>query len=302
MLQMLGAIVPIFSLTILGFVLSKSVYKNRLFWDGLDSITYYVFLPAMLFYKISNINFHKAEFFINSILSVLLSFIIVSFLCVLANFIFKFEARKFTSVYQGAARFNNYIFLGIIEALYGGESLALAALILAVMVPIINIFSVSVFAIYIREGKFSFFNTLKGIAKNPMIQACFVGFIVNILGVNTDIFEPFRILGSASIVCGLLCVGAGLRLAELKHLKSDFYVSSVLKLIIYPSIAIWFCHYFGVSGEAMAVCVIFAATPTAITSYIYATKLGGDKELMSLIITAQTIISAFTFTLFHAFL
>ena len=47
---------------------------------------------------------------------------------------------------------------------------------------------------------------------------------------------------------------------------------------------------FGLSGDMLAIAVIFGAMPTAVNGYILARELGGDTSLMASIITLQTLL------------
>ena len=54
----------------------------------------------------------------------------------------------FTSVFQGAVRFNNYVGVMLATGLYGAEGTALAAVANAAIVPTVNVLSVLVFSRY----------------------------------------------------------------------------------------------------------------------------------------------------------
>ena len=58
------------------------------------------------------------------------------------------------------------------------------------------------------------------------------------------------------------------------------------------------CLVFGIEDETMILLVLFAAMPTASSSYVLARELGGDLKLMSSIISIQVILSIFTISIF----
>ncbi|WP_218975680.1 AEC family transporter [Campylobacter sp. RM16192] len=155
------------------------------------------------------------------------------------------------------------------------------------------------FIIPLINGKFSLQNTFKSIVKNPLILACVLGIFVNFLGVRSEIFEPFKLIGTAAITTGLLSVGAGLKFEQIIHLRLDFYLSSFLKLIFYPMIVFIGSTMIDLSPQTVMVCIFFASMPTATSSYILASQMGGDKNLMSVIITLQTLISMVTIWLVY---
>lgn len=301
MQTIVSAILSIFSLIIIGFVLKHKFYRVQKFWDILDSLTYYILMPSLLIYKIAVAKIDGSSAMMSGFLVVLIAFFIISLLSVLSNFIFKFSPSKFTSVFQGAIRYNTYIFLAIVGALYGEEGFVIAAFLMAFMIPLINIFCVCIFAIYVRKGKFSLRLTIKNIFKNPLVLACIIGICANLINLPSVIFEPFKLIGSAAVTTGLLSVGAGLKFGAIKNLKNDLFVSSFLKLALYP-----FLVYIGVTALNLPdfiamVCIFFAAMPTATSSYILAGQLGGDKELMAVIITLETLLSMITIWAIYIF-
>ncbi|QKG30110.1 AEC family transporter [Campylobacter sp. RM16187] len=294
-----SAILSIFCIILLGFVLKRKFYKVPKFWAILDSMTYYIFMPYMLFYKIATAKITGSSDLLGALLLVLICFFIVVFLAIFINFFTKFEPAKFTSFFQGSIRYNTYIFLGIVNAMYGEIGILTAAFLMAFIIPLINIFCVCIFAIYIKKGKFSLQNTFKNIAKNPFILACVLGIFANFLNIRSEILEPLKLIGTSAITTGLLSVGAGLKFEQIKNLKPEFYLSSFLKLIFYPLIVFIGSKMINLSPQTAMVCIFFASMPTATSSYILASQMGGDKNLMSLIITLQTLISMVTIWLIY---
>ncbi len=49
MLPVVVAIVPIFLLIVMGFVLRRVLLKEEVLWDGTEQLVYYVLFPALLF-------------------------------------------------------------------------------------------------------------------------------------------------------------------------------------------------------------------------------------------------------------
>lgn len=287
---LLNAVLPIFSLIIMGYLLKKYSLKDDDFWSKLDSLTYYVFMPSMLFYKISKANLSGTDDAFLSVFIVLSVLGILSFLAIVLNLLIKMKGDKFTSFYQGAIRYNTYIYLAIVESIYGEQGIIIAAFLISFAIPVINVLCVSSFAIYVRDGKFSLSKTIKQILTNPLIIACVLGGLVNFLQFNISFFQIFSLLGNAAITLGLISIGAGLKFNTIKTLKIDFYLSSFFKLILFPILTFALCKFFALNAVFTSICILFSAMPTATSSYILAKQLGGDKDLMSVIITLQTLI------------
>lgn len=260
-------------------------------------------MPALLLYKLSLAKIDLSHT-VNLVATSMTSIVIVLGVLVLLNFLFKFENKAFTSIVQGGIRFNSYVLLAFVDTLYGDKGLVLAAIVMAFVIPFLNILCISIFAIYTRNGKFSFVSFLKTIIKNPLIGACVIGGAINLSGLHLPLFaiKSLAIVSNAALPMGLLSVGVGLELKYLKHAKKELFVSSAMKLLFFPLVSYGVGLLFGLSGMSLSIAVIFGAMPTAISAYILARELGGDVSLMASIITLQTLACMGTLFLIVPFL
>lgn len=284
---------PIFILIVLGYYFRRISFPGSDFWAKSDKLTYFVLLPSMLVHSLATTKFTEQTNIFLMIGLIVLLLLVASIVLFMFQKIFKIDPKEFTSVYQGAIRFNNYVFLGIIGVLYGSDGIASGIFIMTFLVPVINFLCVGTFIFYLTEGGFSFKKLFISIAKNPIIIACALGATLNFTQIGLPfVFEPiFKILGAPAITMGLLSVGVGLRFGCFKELKFNFWLACAIKLIILPLCMVAITSLFGITGTTRLVMVIFTAIPTATTSYILSREMGGDLELMSTIITAQTLFS-----------
>ena len=100
---------------------------------------------------------------------------------------------------------------------------------------------------------------------------------------------------------GLLSVGFGLVIKEIKSSKSELIISNIAKHLLLPLFIFVFGKYFGLDDMMLSILVLFAVLPTAPSSFILARQLGGDIGLMSSIITVQTLVSSLFIILFLKF-
>jgi predicted permease len=170
------------------------------------------------------------------------------------------------------------------------------------MIPILNIMSVWVLAHYAAPQRLSWGAVLLTIAKNPFIWACVIGLALNLLHVPfTGVVYDFTdALGRSSLAIGLLCVGAGLRIAGVVKAKAPAWIAVVLKLIVLPATAILLGRWFGLSDSSLVVVACCSAVPTSSSAYVLARQMGGDAPLIAEILTLQTILAAITMPLFIA--
>lgn len=290
------ALLPIFFLISLGYIFKRIEFPSIEFWKYADKFTYYALFPALLIYKLSTASLED----INGITFVsagLVTLIVLTiFLMLLSKYLFLFEGKAFTSVYQGAIRFNSYVFLALTDALFGDTGLVLAALLMTFMIPAINILCITIFSIYATNNKVDIKSFVKSILKNPLILGCVVGGLLNFFSIS--LFPPIEntlgILSSAALPLGLLSVGVGLHIKHIKEVKLELFSSLFIKLAIFPVVIFFIGINFGVTGQALTILVLFGSMPTASSAYILARELGGDLKLMSAIITTQTLVSIVT--------
>lgn len=290
MQYIVSTLVPIFSLILLGYFFKKIKFPSTDFWPMADRFTYYVLMPSLLVYKLSVAKVNLDET-LDVVTSAILSIVIVFLVLLVLNLFIKFKNRAFTSIVQGGIRFNSYVFLAFVDSIYGDSGLVIAAILMAFVIPFINILCISTFAMYVRDGKFSFLAFFKTIIKNPLILACILGGAINAgdVALPLVVLKSLSILSNSALPIGLLSVGVGLEFGHIKFAKKELLVSLLVKLMLFPFVIYSVSFFLGISGDFLAILVIFGSMPTAVSGYILARELGGDTSLMASIITLQTL-------------
>lgn len=293
MIDILTALIPIFSLIMIGYFFKKIKFPSHDFWPQADKLTYYILMPSLLIYKLSTASINSTNS-TNYVLTALITIFIVLLILFIFNKLLKFQVDSFTSIVQGGIRFNTYVFLALADAILGDNGIVLAAILLTFVIPFINILCISTFALYISQNKLTFMYFFKSIVTNPLIIACFIGGSINFLNIGIPVVleNTLDILGQAALPLGLLSIGFGLVLKEIKSSKKDIIVSSFAKHLLTPVIMFFIANAFSLDKEMIAVLLIFSVLPTAPSSFILARQLGGNISLMSSIITIQTLISS----------
>lgn len=294
MSTVISAVLPVFLLIIIGNVSRRTGFLNDEFWRQAERFTYFVLFPCLLIPKLANTSFESfdtALFIIAGIIMVLIGVVLSYLLYPLL----KMNGPDFTSFFQGNIRFNTYIGLAIVTVMLPDPALSMTALLLAVIIPAVNLFCVLIFNIHTDQA-FTTKRVLKTLFNNPLIMACFAGILLNLLGIRISGI-PFDIvdkLGQMALPMGLLAVGASVKLKALKQSSSIFIWSSLIKLLVMPFAAYFALNWIGLSKESVAVFIIFAALPTAASAFLLAKQLGGNAPLMAAIITGQTLLSLVT--------
>lgn len=295
MLAILTSLIPVFLVIGLGFALKRRSFPGEEIWAPLDQLNYYVLFPALLLHTLANADLSSFDIWpmAGAMACGQLSMVLV---LIIGRRFYTMKGPEFSSVFQGAVRWNSFVALAAIASMYGPHGLTLAAVAVAVLVPISNTMSVMALTRYAMGMTSRPLALAKLLAKNPLLIACVVGIALNASGLG--LAEPLdvtaRILGSASLTLGLLSVGSGLRIGHVVEEKWAVIYTSGLKLIGMPLLMMGFCMLFGVTGLPRLVVLICSAVPGATSSYVLARQLGGHMELMASLITGGTVLAVIT--------
>src|SRR5690606_18380400 len=128
-----------------------------------------------------------------------------------------------------------YIGLSLAGALAGAQGQTLAAIMVGVAVPLVNL--AAIHALARQSGG----NVLGEIARNPLIIATVCGVAWNLTGVALP--DPASVtlnrLGACALAIGLLCVGASLSLNGLRGAGSLMSWMISVRLLLMPIAALF---------------------------------------------------------------
>ncbi|GHB12520.1 AEC family transporter [Salinicola rhizosphaerae] len=298
MSDIISALGPLFLLILLGALLGWARFPDGPFWPQLERFIYYLLFPAMLVSTLATANVDQVPVW-------RLAIALLGTMVAMGSAIWLLRRRlaltpaAMTSLFQGVVRFNTYVGVAGAAALHGSSGATIAAVAVALMVPTANLLCVLTFIAAGTLGRASLARSALALARNPLILACLGGILLNVSGIGLPGWShaAVALLGDAALPLGLVAVGVALRPQALWRGGRAFWLSSAIKLLISPLLALalaWLC---GLDGSARDVVLLFAALPTATSAYILARQLGGDAELMAAIITGQTLLAILTLPL-----
>ena len=206
------------------------------------------------------------------------------------------DGPAFTSIFQGATRWQTYVALSVSANLYGDAGLALASVAMVAIIPLVNVLSVGVLAHYASPEKQSARAIVMTVVRNPLIWACLIGLVLNVtqLPLPRIWHEVADALGRSSLAIGLLVTGAGLHLEGVFRPSLGAAIGVLFKLALMPVLALGLALWFGLSSTSLVIVAICSAVPTSPSAYVLARQMGGDAPLLAQIITLQTILAAIT--------
>ncbi|MGJ5179473.1 AEC family transporter [Bradyrhizobium oligotrophicum] len=296
-----AALAPVFLLIVTGFGLRRSLITLDTQWHGLERLTYYVLFPALLVQSLVKADLAKVPVAgVGGAL--LLAALVMSLLCLALRPLLTragVDGPAFTSIFQGATRWQTYVALSVAGSLFGPSGLAAASVGMIAIIPMVNVFSVAVLARYASPTRQSMREIAATIVRNPLIWACVIGLVLNLAHVRPpklwhDVADA---LAQASLPIGLLVTGAGLHFEGLRRAGPAAALGVLLKLVLMPILAIGLAGWFGVTGPSLVVVAICGAVPTSPSAYVLAKQMGGDAPLLAQIISLQTVLAALTMPL-----
>jgi malonate transporter and related proteins len=295
----IAALLPVFLLIVLGFVLKRTLMRLETQWHGLERLTYYLLFPMLLIQTL--VKAHLTKVPVAGVGgALLLAALVMSLLCLAIRPLLArldIDGPAFTSIFQGATRWQTYVALAVSSNLFGDTGLALASVaMVAAIIPLVNVFSVAVLAHYASPEKQSARAIAMTVVRNPLIWACAIGLAVNVLHLPLPRIwhEVADALGRSSLAIGLLVTGAGLHLEGLFRPSLGAAAGVFLKLILMPVLGIALALSFGLTGANLVIVTACSAIPASSSAYVLARQMGGDAPLMAQIITLQTIFAAIT--------
>jgi len=176
MVVVIAALLPVFLLIVLGFVLKRSLMRLETQWHGLERLTYYVLFPMLLIQTLVKADLTKVPVAgVGGAL--LLSALAMSLLCLALRALLArcaVDGPAFTRS-SGATRWQTYVALAVSGNLYGEVVLALASVAMVAIIPLVNVLSVAVLAHYASPEKQSVRSIVMTVVRNPLIWACAIG-------------------------------------------------------------------------------------------------------------------------------
>jgi predicted permease len=291
-----ASLIPTFLIIATGWLCRSTNFVGETQWAGLERVTYVIFFPALVIDTLSRADLSAVP--VLGVGGALIGAILTMAALVLAlrpllERQFGIDGPSFTSIFQGATRWNTFVGLAVAGSLFGQRGIALIAVAIAAMVPLLNLLAFYVFIRFAGQPRRSPWDILRSFVTNPFIWSCAVGLALNLLAppLPKPLAGFIDIVGRAALAAGLLIVGAGLDLRKLASPGLPHVLAAGLKLVLMPILAVALAGLIGVAGDDLVVTIIAASVPSASAAYVLARQMGGNAGLMAEILTLQTLLA-----------
>ena len=274
-----NAIAPIMLIMALGY-LAKSMHAiTRTDVQRMNSAAFKYLMPLMLYYNIYSSDLSSAvnpRLIIFGVCGILAVFS-VSLLLVRAA---KPGEGRCGVMVQGLFR-SNFVIIGIpLARNLLPEGTDLVVVLVAVIVPMINILSVVVLEKY--GGKqVNGLLLARDIAANPLVLGTAAGILTSVLGIRLPVFvvSALEQIAGATSPLLLFLLGAFFSFDGFKDCIRPVLFVAAGRLVIIPAVVLGTAALLGFRGVEIAGLLGAFGSATAIASFAMTQEIGGDAEL-----------------------
>ena len=295
-----GAILPVFGVMVLGFLLRRRSFLTQGFCQTGNRLVFNLCLPAMLLRQIASMGGVRASdggFLLYAFAATLAGLLAV---WLPAHFFMK-NKTQVGAFAQGAFRGNTALLgAALLQSICGSQ--AYAPLIILAAVPVYNVLSVVVLSLEAGGGgtldRTRVLGALKQVARNPILLGILAGMPFALTGRSIPLpaDKVLSMLGGLASPLSLLVIGAGFRWQAALEKRRTTLLAALVKLVLLPAAALPPAAALGFRGEALVALLVMSGTPSAVSSYIMAENMGNDGVLANGIVAVTTLLSAVTLT------
>ncbi|UWR22315.1 AEC family transporter [Sulfitobacter sp. S190] len=287
------AVLPLLLMICTGYGLAKAGIIARGQWGAIETLSFRVLIPATLVLAIarSDLSLDRFGLFGGVLVGTLAVLAVGLLVWRIAVPLTALANSTFTSLFQTTLRWNAFVALAAAEQFLTG-GLAVIAVAIAVLIPLINIVCIVVLASFgpARAGLKTIVFT---VVRNPLVQACVVGLTINQSGIEipATLATTLDMIGRGALGVGLMAIGAGISLRRLARVRLVVLAGAFLRPFLASAVFVGMGTWVGLGQAQLMAGVLVFAAPAASNGYIVAKQMGGDAELYADVLTWQVCLS-----------
>ena len=249
-----GAILPVFGVMVLGFLLRRRSFLTQGFCQTGNRLVFNLCLPAMLLRQIASMGGVRASdggFLLYAFAATLAGVLAV---WLPAHFFMK-NKTQVGAFAQGAFRGNTALLgAALLQSICGSQ--AYAPLIILAAVPVYNVLSVVVLSLEAGGGgtldRARVLGALKQVARNPILLGILAGMPFALTGRSIPLpaDKVLSMLGGLASPLSLLVIGAGFRWQAALEKRRTTLLAALVKLVLLPAAALPPAAALGFRGAA----------------------------------------------------
>jgi predicted permease len=300
-MDIVATIVPIFVVITAGGLARWRRYIRPEFFNPANRLVYYLAIPAMIFRSVAGASLRTQFNF---------PVLVITIVCLAAGFGAAWAATAAARLERGkrgtfiqVSVHGNLGYIGLAVAYYylGQEGLARASLLAGFIMIEQNLLAVVALAAFAdkRGAAGAWRSFVLPILGNPIILSALAGIAYSLVGFPLPrmIDRSLGILADLALPMALLLIGASLSFEQMRRRSLPVLGACGIKLLVLPGLGLLLFKLCGYPTAFFLPALILLAAPTATVSYVMAEEMHGDGELAAAAISAATLLSAVTYTL-----
>ena len=295
----LEIVLPLFFLMAIGYIIKRTGMMNETSVKQVNSIIFKIFLPLLVFLNIYNTELAESfnsKLLLYAVAGVLIQFVLSLCLVILVE---KENSRRGVML-QGMFRSNFVLFgIPISTALFGDQAAGLAAILIAVIIPLYNVLAVISLEIF-NGRRPNILKILLGIVTNPLIIGSVVGvlFLLFHIELPTVLYETVSDISGIATPLAFIILGASFNFGDVGKYARELSLVLGCKLVIFPVLFLGIALLLGFRDAPLAVLLTVFGAPIAVSSFTMAQQMGGDHALAGQLVVFSSIFSIVTMFLF----
>ena len=298
----LNAVLPMFIMLFIGFLVRKLKILQDSFLPQLNKIVFNVFFPFLMFNNIYGSDF-SSVFSPKLLAFAVIGVFTIYFLSI--GFTLLVEKSNYSrgAMIQAIYR-SNFVLMGLPIAanIFGKDKLGMTAVLVAGVVPLYNMLAVITLEIF-RGQKINVLKILKGIAKNPLI----IGSALGLLSVAFNISLPETIdktvsdIAAVATPLALIVLGASVTFDSIKGCSRNLIICIIARLVVVPALCLGTAALIGIRGVDFVSLIGLFASPCAVSSFTMAQQMDSDFKLAGAAVVFTSVLACFTMFLWIFF-
>lgn len=300
-MAILETIIPIFVIIFLGLGARRQGLITDTFIAQANRVVYSLAIPALVFRAVSKTALSEG------LNTALLAGTLLPIIVVWAGGwgLLRFSpvtGKRHLSAVHCAFHCNiGYIGLAVSYYYLGDSGFSRSAIVAGFIILLQNFLAIFLLGRFGSDGRKS--GTMReqtlGILTNPVILSSIAGIVFATFNIPIPELadRTLHILSGMALPTALLIIGATLSFNRDRTYLAPVLLSSVVKLILLPGLALVFYQASGLAGPDYLPALILLASPAATVSVILARELGGDAEFAAGVVSTSTLLSALSFVL-----
>lgn len=290
-----NTVLPLLLMMLVGFVARRLGVIGPKGVKEANSAVFHVFLPLLLCLNIMDTRLGETldyRTLIYAMAGVILTFAVMFAIAPkLAR-----EPLSRGVLIQGVARSNYAIFgVPLVMLTYPDANQSVAALMVAAVVPLFNVFSTVALMRYSGRGARGW-DMARGVLLNPLILGTLAGLLLWRLQVTLPpvLDKPARSLAGVATPLALFLLGASIDFEKTRANTRLLTIGVSGRLIFVPLVFLTGAVLMGIRDVSLATLIAVFASPTAVSSYPMAQQMGGDADFAAAQVALTTAFSGVT--------